>query len=963
MCSFRLAHRAERHDSLADRGVAGVVLAVCLLQPCRADARPESGRQTVGGTDGVIHGTVTDSTGTSMPDVVVELSSGALIGDGGTREALTTATGVYRFTVLPPGDYALEFRRPGFASVRRTGVHVAIGFTARVDVSLAIAALQDHVTVRSGPVVDASSASITVGFDAHTLANLPSSRSLFGLLAATPAVHVQRFEVGGNRAYAAAGFSAYGTAGRNQPTIEGINVTGILTVGFPVDYGSFEEVAVATAAQGVEWDTPGVHMKIVVKSGGNQYHGTFYADYENQDWQAFNIDARQIQLGVHGGGGLSARETNRLSSYRDVNADVGGYLKRDRIWWYFSLRDQDVAARQVNFSDEPFRARLTSYTAKGTVRLTRNHTIVGFGQVGRNHQPYVLDPGAIYDSVEATADQRGRGWIWKGAWNATLRNSIVLEVRAGAFGARTPQTPNGTSPRVEDITTGIVRGAALDWQGELQRNQLLGSLSVVRESKVGTHEIHAGGRIFHTVSGSRTRGFPGEVLHLLDNEVPIEVYLFQTPSEEASGLQDYAAYADDLWRVNGRLTLDLGLRFRRSRVFLPAQTQPAGRFTPRREAFPEVANLIDWNTIAPRLALIWDPSGQGKTVAKIGYNGYRDAPSRTFAFDLNPNANSRVDAYTWTDSNGSGVWEPGEEGDLIDSSGGIATSALDPRLRLPALKEVTAWLEHELLSGMGISTGIVWRTERDHYTSYDVNRPFETFTQAIDIPDPGVDGRIGTADDGSNIRIYQPAPDVAELPVVNTIRNVASDIRYVTWEISTTRRFNGRWSLVAAFDHTWNRDQSDSYFGQPVRENTFPLTPNDLIHTAPNGQHRFTTWNAKVYGTYVVPWRISITPFLRHQSGQPFGRTFSAESDDYVLRILAEPVGTRRMDHVTLLDVRVEKSVHLGNARRAAVFLDVYNLLNANPVQNSNWSSGPFFLRPLSIVAPRIARIGAKLDW
>lgn len=49
--------------------------------------------------------------------------------------------------------------------------------------------------------------------------------------------------------------------------------------------------------------------------------------------------------------------------------------------------------------------------------------------------------------------------------------------------------------------------------------------------------------------------------------------------------------------------------------------------------------------------------------------------------------------------------------------------------------------------------------------------------------------------------------------------------------------------------------------------------------------------------------------------------------------------------------------------RRAAAFIDVYNVLNANPAQNINWSSGSTFLRPLAIVPPRIVRLGARLDW
>jgi hypothetical protein len=69
------------------------------------------------------------------------------------------------------------------------------------------------------------------------------------------------------------------------------------------------------------------------------------------------------------------------------------------------------------------------------------------------------------------------------------------------------------------------------------------------------------------------------------------------------------------------------------------------------------------------------------------------------------------------------------------------------------------------------------------------------------------------------------------------------------------------------------------------------------------------------------------------------------------------------MDNSTIVDVRLEQGVRLSSDRRVAVFLDLFNLFNSNAEQNLNWSSGSSFLRPLSIVSPRIARIGAKVEW
>ncbi len=67
------------------------------------------------------------------------------------------------------------------------------------------------------------------------------------------------------------------------------------------------------------------------------------------------------------------------------------------------------------------------------------------------------------------------------------------------------------------------------------------------------------------------------------------------------------------------------------------------------------------------------------------------------------------------------------------------------------------------------------------------------------------------------------------------------------------------------------------------------------------------------------------------------------------------------MDDVTLVDLKVEKTFRL-RADRLAVFVDVFNVFNANAELNISWTSESF-LRPLSIVPPRIARVGARFDW
>ena len=347
--------------------------------------------QTVGAMTGAINGTVTDNTRAVVPGVTIVISSAALMG---TRTTVTNGEGLYRFPALAPGEYTLVFTRTGFKAVRREGIHVGLGFTATVDVELQIATLQENVIVeRNSPVIDKQSTAIAATFDARQLADLPSARSMWAIQAATPAVYVARFDVGASATGPGGAFSAYGTAGFNRPMVEGISVTGINPTGFTLDYGAFEEVSVGTAAHGPEWHAPGVSMQFVSKSGGNQYRGTFYADFANRDWQSFNIDEGQVRRGAQGGRGLSPRDANRLWSYHDINADVGGYIKPDRVWWYFSVREQEVSARQVNFPVKPLRTSLTNYSGKATYQITQRNKLVAFGAGGS--EPSAEPPGSL----------------------------------------------------------------------------------------------------------------------------------------------------------------------------------------------------------------------------------------------------------------------------------------------------------------------------------------------------------------------------------------------------------------------------------------------------------------------------------------------------------------------------------------------------------------------------------------
>ena len=946
-------------------------LLIVLVAALSVAARVHAG-QIVDPATGSIVGTVRDATSAVMPGVAIIVTSQALMAP---HRISTKEDGTYLVAGLPPGDYTLVYSLQGFTNLERT-VRVSVAFTATVDVALGLASQRAEVTVSSqGSVLDRHSAAVADTFDSRQLADLPSSRSLAGLAALTQAMFMPSIEVGGGLGLLAGSFGAYGKNSSPRHTLEGIVVTGLFGSGFTPDYGAFAEVSVLTAAHGAEWPTAGIHTEMVTKSGGNRYTGTFYGAYENRAWQSMNVDAGQVARFAASGGGLSAGQVNQVWNYHDVNADVGGFVLTDRLWWYASIRDQETAARLVNFPVEPSRTRLRNYSGKATYRPAPGHTFVVYGQRGQNRQPFRLDPSgvagnelsastAINLSVGSTANQQSSAWVWKGEWNAALNDALLFSVRAGQFGNEQDFRSRSTAPRFEDIGTLVVSGGNRDSQSGATRNQLFGTGNYFKDGWFGSHHFKAGGEAIRFLTRDAwSQAFPGNVVHVLNGGRVSSVVLLSR-SKSGQGVWTYAGYVTDSWRLEDRLTLSLGLRFDRYRLFLPAQEHVDASGSVQQ--FTAVPNLIDWNTVVPRIAAAYDVTGTGTTLLKGSYARYRPAPNASTASNSNPNPPVWSIQYGWTDGDGSGVWEPGEEvGNGSRRRGGVAVESLDPALDLAVVDEAGAWFERELPAGIGLRSGVVWRRERSPFTRQNATQPFDAFTVPVTIRDPGPDGMPGTTDDGGTLIAYDLPADTI-LQAASIQRNVpGASSAYWTWEVDVTRRTRGRWSLGAGFSYTWNGDQASGYSGQAARGNPYPLTPNDLINTGAGGRHEFTTWTATAHSTYQAPWDVRVTPVLRHQSGQPFGRTFTTGQLGYAsaVTLLAEPIGSRRMDNITIVDLRVEKQVRLKGNRRVSGFLDVFNGFNANPEQNVIWSSGSSFLRPLTIVSPRIAQVGVTLEW
>jgi hypothetical protein len=921
---------------------------------------------------GSISGQVADESGGVLPGVTVTATSPAQMG---TLTAITNEEGIFRFPSVPPGEYKVQFELSGFSTLVREGIRVTLGFNAAVNVKLGVATLQETVTVSGeSPTIDTSATRVQTNYDQDKLASIPNARDMWSLLSTTPSVTLNRVDVGGNTAGTQTTYFAYGYSGQNRPLIEGINTTeGTSGAGFYLDYGSFEEVFIGAAGNSAEMPNPGVITQFVSKSGGNNYSFNLYYDYENQDIQGRNLDGEQIQPNT-----AIRPDGNRLAGYYNLNLGVGGPVVKDKVWFfggYLNQQNKTAAPPSGVIRDGTvFRTKLFNYTGKGTYQLNQQNKFVGYLQYGTKQQPNRTDNTnrigtPIHLSADSTVLQDSPSWVYKGEWNGTVGQNMFAEFRGGQFGYNFGLDSNTEATRYEDLVTSEVRGGGRHWELDRRRNQFTGSVSLFKDNFLGgSHNFKFGGEFLHETGNTQwLQGYADNVIHYLSNGTPTAVRLWAGPSSAWNGLDTTSAFITDTWTLN-RLTLNIGARFDRYNVFLPEQTHEAGRFFPAPQTFAAVDSVVKFNHIVPRAGAIYDFAGDGKTVLKANFGRFYFNPGVNLADAVNPNTADQYTDYTWVDRNGDLVFQEGEEGVFQTRFGGTANAAIDPNLENAYTHEFDTFLEREVMTDLGVRVGYVWKKDYNGYQQINANRPFDAYNVATTVRNPV---------SGEQIPFFNLDNPAARSTSSNITTNIPDyEGTYKTIEFAANKRQSHRWSLNASFSYTWTNEFARSYFGNNFATavsnftffGPFPTNPNE--HT----DNEFTNWNAKLNGTFELPWTLRFTPVLKAQSGAPYGAFFNvpvcsatvtANCSNYGAQVmLAESIGTRRQDTIAVVDFRLEKQVRFADRARVGLFFDMFNALNANTPVNIVWNfASTQFERPTTVLSPRIAKFGVKFDW
>jgi hypothetical protein len=291
-----------------------------------------------------VAGIIRDASGAVLPGVTIEAASPALIEKA--RSTTTDGSGQYRIADLPPGTYVLTFSLSGFTTVKREGLAISGSGVVPINVDLRVGNLSETITVTGeAPLVDTQSTRRETVIKADTLATLPATRGYGSVLATVPALNIGGVAGAGATSAPTTPDMMFFTA-HGGDSGEGRILTNGLTLAAPFggggtstltyDVANAEEMQVLVSGGLGEAETGGPSINMVPKSGGNRFSGSgFYST--SGDWAASNnIDKALEDVGIS--------QPPTLRKNWDVSGSLGGPIKKDRLWFFGSLRSWGNAA-------------------------------------------------------------------------------------------------------------------------------------------------------------------------------------------------------------------------------------------------------------------------------------------------------------------------------------------------------------------------------------------------------------------------------------------------------------------------------------------------------------------------------------------------------------------------------------------------------------------------------------------
>lgn len=917
---------------------------------------------------GNIAGTVQDGTGAVIPGVQVSLSGAGVI--GGNQQTLTDERGTYRFTKLVPSTYSVKVEMAGFRTVVHDGIGVNADVTVRVDAVLEVGQISDTVTVTGeAPLLDTTSALNQAVLDRQLLDRVPTGNDLWSIGRIVPGVNLSKYDVGGSESFQQSGMTIHGSAQSEKKfAIDGLEVNwpggdgGSTSLYY--DIGSFQEVNYQVSAISAENAQGGVVMNMVSKTGTNDFHWSFFFNGTRDSLQSNNLTDQSIIRDLRAGIPARALAANpnlvprtQILGMFDSGTTFSGPIVKDKVWFSTSYK--------LNSLNQLFLA----YNADGTQGVDDNRILNGMGKVSwqvtpgsQLHYTYNRNLKNRYHrrSQTFTEDRAAHlqdqiGWSSQAKFTTTLGSRFVLDVNAGYSQGDNPGRPQG-SVRPGDLsqfdngTQTLTVAAPTYTVNPSYRGAATASVGYF----AGGHDLKTGFQWSRGMNRNITTSLT-DLQAQFNNGAVQRVRIYSTPSDARIFLHDWALYLQDNWKVNRKLNLNLGLRLQASRGEVPEQTQAAGRFISRIE-FPGVSEAPKWLDLAPRFGLIYDIFGNGRTAIKIAASRYHLTMGANYPARVNPVTVATND-IPWTDVNGDRIPQSNEfdprQGTGFDFP---VFNRYNPDIKRPYSNEYSIGFQHQLPLDTVFAATYFHRATRRN-----VGVVNEAVPQSAYFPVNVVEPSSGQA-----VTVFNLPANLLNARRFRIDNFEELDSFYNGLDLSFTKRMSRNFQLISGltFGKHWGDTRA---FGTTTA--TVDLNdPNNNINRRGNVGDDIPV-SFKISGTYNLPLAISVSANFQHFTGTPELTQFRVTRT--ILPSLARTQqdvyfkyrGENRLPDNNIADLSVSRKFRLGENVSFDPHLDIFNLGNSGTIQSRVDVLGPTYQRISQILAPRMFKLGFKMNW
>jgi carboxypeptidase family protein len=965
----------------------GLIVIGCVFGLICALTGPFTVRAQVS-TTGKITGAVSDSSGAAVPNATVSVKSAALLAPRSTQ---TAGDGSYLFDLLPPGTYELTVTAPGFNTYTQTGIVLTAGFTATVNLKLQVGEVTQVVKVEGEPVIDLQNNQTSTTFDQNLLQEIPSGRDPWSTVAQMPGVTSSTFDVAGNNSYQQSAMQVHGSTQAEQIySYNGLDLNWPGASGgytqFYTNHDSFDEFQVVADNAPASVPIGGIYMNMVTKSGSNQLHGQAAAYYLTAGTQA-GVKQPVFQ-------GSPVPTGSPFDMTRDTSASLGGPVMKDRWWLFGSYRRYDLNQRILAVKDQAGAVvkdinHQTNTDLRSDFQVNSKNKFSFIWLYNEQNRFFRRDTAYQFVTQDASWKQIEPAYILQGLWTSQVTNNFLLDFRVGWNKIIFPLSyqSNSTGLNKQDLGFSTETGAAPnEFQNPAWVLKWSASGSWYKANWGGNHNFQFGfewgdsyNAYLYKVSQGINAIYNGGTQPF---SKPFQVVAYNTPTTQKNYFRDTSFYLQDTWALKRHITLNLGMRYDRFATYYPTQkTDPNLTFPQLFKAgftFPASGNLVDWNTVSPRIGVAFDPTGKGNSVLRFGYGIYYIMQGTGLAETSNPNGLVSL-TFPWNDLNGDKIpqvneWLPAGATPVASSNG----AQINRNMSRPYSQEISAAYEKQLWQDLRVAATYYYRTKKN---LYGIENAAVQQSDYVPITTLGGQPIVNPlTNQPMTLFSFQPK-DTTKYGAFNLlVTNVPQldDNSYHAVEFTAVKRLSHKWQILGGFTIQRQKGVFGRGFSDEATSDNF-TDPNNDINRKNNYLNLDATYVFKVDSTYELPWKFGTSVNFQHYTGFPIQptATFSVPDgnitaahpnpDIFSETVILQPAGIQRLPSVNQLNLRFSREFVLNDRWHLTPTVDFFNLTNSqttiSEVTQFTPPNGGIYLKPSLAINPFVTRFGLRFTF